>query len=274
MIVANGESPGTGVETFAAELRAWRQRLGWSQVELGANIGYSDSHVSSVETTNRTPTLDFAKRCDESLQTPGTFERLHELITKEAYPPWFSPFVHFEARATRIHCWDMRCLTGLLQTEDYARSIIRAGHPDASPDTVERDVAARMERQCVLDREHPPFCWFVVHEAVFRTMFGADAVMRSQLDHLAGLAERPHVTVQVYPFAAPDCPGAGGPVTIFDFSDGPSVGYAEGYEAGRSIEAPPEVAKLLLMFDHLRASAMSPRESARLISNYGSEYGE
>lgn len=57
----------TAVENFAEELRAWRERLGWSQAELGTRMGYSGSHVSSVERVDRTPTLEFAKKADEAL---------------------------------------------------------------------------------------------------------------------------------------------------------------------------------------------------------------
>ena len=72
--------------------------------------------------------------------------------------------------------------------------------------------------------------------------------------------------VQVYPFSSPDCPGADGPVSVFDFDKQPSAGYAEGYEAGRTVEAAHEVVKLAAMFDHLRASALSPRDSASWIA--------
>ena len=178
----------TAVENFADELRAWRERLGWSQAELGAGMGYSGSHVSSVETMGRTATYEFAKKADEALGTPGTFVRLHKRITKEAFPSWFTPFVDFEARAARIHNWDQRCLTGLLQTEDYARAIITAGRPDLSADAVERDVTARMERQQVLDSAEPPFCWFVIGEAALRTSFGGQLVMRGQVARLASSA--------------------------------------------------------------------------------------
>lgn len=269
------EQAGNAVETFALELRAWRTKAGLSQSELGARMGYSGSHVSSVETMHRTPVLEFAKKCDETMDTPGTFVRLHELITREAYPPWFAPFVHFEQTATRMHNWDARCFTGLLQTEAYARAIIRAAHPEASDDEVDRDVAARMERQRILDREHPPSCWFVIGESAFRTMFGGADVMRAQVDRVAELAKLPGITVQVYPFSAPDCPGTDGPVTVFDFESQQSAGYAEGYEAGRTIEAPQDMAKLIVMFDHLRAAALSPRDSASWIAAHRSEhYGE
>ena len=261
----------TAVENFAEELRAWRERLGLSQAELGARMGYSGSHVSSVETMSRVPTFQFAKKADEALGTPGTFRRLHGRITKEAHPPWFAPFVDFEARAARIHNWDTRCLTGLLQTEDYARAMITSGRPDLSADAVQRDVAARMERQLVLDRDEPPFCWFMIGEAALRTPFGGPKVMHPQLAKLAEYTRRPRITIQVFPFATPDCPGSEGPVTIFDFADSASVGYAESYQAGRIIEASADMARLVMMFDHLRAAALSPAESARFIERLQQE---
>ena len=262
----NAEQPASAAaENFAEELRAWRERLGLSQAELGDRMGYSGSHVSSVETMARVPTAGFGKKADEALGTPGTFGRLHGRITREAHRPWFAPFVDFEARAARIHNWDTRCLTGLIQTEDYARAIITSGRPDLSADAVERDVAARMARQEVLGGEEPPFCWFIIGEAALRSWYGGDGVMRAQFAKLAGYARAPRITVQVFPFAAADCPGSEGPVTIFEFADSASVGYAEGYQAGRIIEAPADMARLVMMFDHLRAGALTPAESARFI---------
>ena len=176
-----------------------------------------------------------------------------------------------QARAARIHNWDQRCLTGLLQTEEYARAIITSGRPDLSADAVESDAAARMERQQVLDGEEPPFCWFIIGEAALRTPFGGAEVMRRQLAKLAGYARRPRITVQIFPFASPDCPGSEGPVTIFDFADASSVGYAEGYQAGRIIEASADMARLVMMFDHLRAGALPPAESVRFIDRLQQE---
>lgn len=156
--------------------------------------------------------------------------------------------------------------TGLLQIEDYARSLISSGRPDLPPDAVERDVAARMERQLVLDREDL-FAWFVIGEAALRTSYGGPEVMRRQLGRLAEAARHPRITIQVFPFAVQDCPGSQGPVTIFDFADSPSLGYAEGHEAGRIIEASIDMARLGMMFDHLRAGALNPAESARFIDS-------
>jgi transcriptional regulator with XRE-family HTH domain len=270
--VSSEQTVSTSVENFADELRAWRERQGLSQAELGTRMQYSGSHVSSIERCDRTPTLEFAKKADEALGTPGTFVRLHARITREAHPPWFAPFVHFEEQASRIHNWDNRNVTGLLQTEDYARAIIKAGKPGIADDAIERLAAARMERQQVLDRDEPPFCWFVIAESALRARFGRPEAMRAQLDHLLALTQRPNIRVQVWPFSTSDCPGCDGPMTVFELPDAGPVGYAEGYEAGRIIESPPEVAKLILLFDLLRADALSPAESAHFITAIRGEY--
>jgi Domain of unknown function (DUF5753) len=178
----------------------------------------------------------------------------------------------FEEQARRIHNWDNRNITGLLQAEDYARAIIRAGKPGIADDLIEQLAAARMERQQVLDREEPPFGWFVIAESALRAGFGGPAVMRGQMDRLLELAHRPNIRVQVWPYSVPDCPGCDGPMTVFELPEAGPVGYAEGYEAGRIIESPPEMAKLMLLFDLLRADALSPAESVRFITAIRGEY--
>ena len=96
---------GTPLATFAAEVRAHRQRLGWSQVTLGEKIGYSGSFISDVERCERQPALIFAQGCDREFDLPGTMVRLHELIQHNAYPAWFSPVIPLERKAVRIHGW-------------------------------------------------------------------------------------------------------------------------------------------------------------------------
>jgi transcriptional regulator with XRE-family HTH domain len=132
---------------FADQLRAWRKSRDWSQVVLAGKLLCSDSLVSGVETADKTPTLEFAIRCDEAFGTPGTFVALHELISREAWPSYFAPVIDFEARAIRIHEWELRVIPGLLQTESYARSVISSGKPRQSADALDRAVSGRIERQ-------------------------------------------------------------------------------------------------------------------------------
>jgi transcriptional regulator with XRE-family HTH domain len=257
------------VENFADELRAWRERLGWSQAELGAGMGYSGSHVSSVETMSRTATYEFAKKADEALGTPGTFVRSHKRITKEAFPSWFTPFVDFEARAARIHNWDQRCLTGLLQTEDYARAILRAAPGAGSADDIEQQVALWMERQTVLDGTAPPELCLVLSEGALRVQVGGPEVMRAQLGKLAEVADRGQVTLQVLPAGAAAQVHPVSSFTMLDFADPVDrpVVYTEHLTGGLLLDDPDEVRTYSVVFDRLRAAALGAGQSIGLIAS-------
>jgi transcriptional regulator with XRE-family HTH domain len=261
----------SALAVFASELRAQRQRATWTQVVLGDKIGYSGSFISDIERCARTPTLDFARACDRELALPGTFERMHELIRRDAYPTWFYPVITFEQRASRIHEWEMRVVPGLLQTPDYARCVIRAGCPRDSEEVITRKVADRMTRQEVLDGDNAPMLWYVLHEGIARHRIGGPEVMAEQLTHLIELAARPGILLQVLPFSAPDNAGADGPIMVFEFDDAPTVCYTECYGGGRVVEVHNEVADLMTAVNMIRASALSPGESIGLLRRIRSE---
>jgi hypothetical protein len=117
----------------------------------------------------------------------------------ESYPSWFGPRVLFEDKAARIHEWEMRGIPGLLQTRSYTCAVIRTCRPYDSGDELERDAAARVERQNILMRDDPPTRWVVLSEGVLRQAVGGVRVMREQLDHLLSLAEAQGIVLQILP---------------------------------------------------------------------------
>jgi transcriptional regulator with XRE-family HTH domain len=255
----------TSLAAFASQLRSWRQQMGWTQVEMGAKLGYSASLVSGVETMDKAPTADFAGRCDEVLSTPGTFVTLQELVAREAYPSFFAPVIPFEREAIRIHGWELGAVPGLLQTEDYARALIRSGRPKDSNEEIDRYVAARMERQEIIKSNDSPLLWYILDESVIRHIIGGSVVMREQLDRLLEAADTPGIVVQTLPFAADNHAGADGPISVYEFAESPSVGYTECYSGGRIVEDRAEVADLMTVVNLIRASALSARDSKELI---------
>jgi transcriptional regulator with XRE-family HTH domain len=185
----------SALAAFAAQLKAWRKSRGWSQGDLAAKLAYSDSLVSGIETMAKTPTLDFAKRCDEVLGLPGTFVSLHELVSREAWPSYFAPVIDFEIQAVRIHEWEMRVIPGLLQTEQYARSVIAAGKPRLGEAELDRKVNGRIERQRLFERDNPPMYWTVLHEGTLRQVIGSTQVMGEQLDKIIQASRSPDIVV-------------------------------------------------------------------------------
>jgi transcriptional regulator with XRE-family HTH domain len=256
---------GTPLATFAAEVRAHRQRLGWSQVVLGEKIGYSGSFVSDVERCERQPALVFAQACDREFGLPGTMVRLHELIQHNAYPAWFSPVIPLERKAVRIHGWQPFVVPGLLQTEDYARELIRVSRPQDSTAAVEELVTARMERQAILTGDDPPLLWYVLDEGILHRVVGSAEIMDAQLERLIAAATAGGTVIQVLSFSAGDQPGADGPITVYEFADTPTVCYTECYRGGRLVEDKSEVADMITTVSMARAAALSPRASLELM---------
>jgi transcriptional regulator with XRE-family HTH domain len=115
-------------------------------------------------------------------------------------PEQYMTFIGFEGEAESAWNYESLLVPGLLQTEDYARAVIRAGFPTAGRDEIEHRVEVRMARQEVLHGENPLRLWGIADEAALRRQVGGQAVMRAQLRHLMESSELPNVTFQVIPF--------------------------------------------------------------------------
>jgi transcriptional regulator with XRE-family HTH domain len=252
---------------FADLLAAYRKEAGWTQAEAAQRFTMSSSLYRKIESCDRKPQRDMATRGDELFRTPGAFMRVYKEMVTEPHPDWFSPRVEYEDRATAITIWEQRAIPGLLQTEQYAGAIVRACRPYDPPEVVEQVIQGRLERQDILVRDRPPKLWAVVAEGVLRQVVGGPEVMSGQLDHIVKLSESRRVVIQVLPFSAPDVPGANGPAALFEFEGQPPVAYLEGWEAGRVVEDPKEVANIAAALSMIKGCALSPRDSRQFIAD-------
>lgn len=248
---------------FADLLRLYRGTA--TLQEAADQLRVSRSLYQKLESGDRRPQHDFAERCDDLYKTPGAFVRVYEDTVSEPYSAWFGPRVVYEDRATVITDWEQRGIPGLLQTEDYARAVVRACRPWDSHAVLEQVIKGRLERQDILTRDNPPKLWIVIAEGVLRQAVGGPHVMREQLDHLVKMSESPQAVIQILPFSASDAPGADGPAALFEFSDGPSVAYLEGWEAGRVVEDPKEVAAIGTALSMIKSCALSPTDTRQLL---------
>jgi len=120
-------------------------------------------------------------------------------------PSWFESWLEAERSAHALRLWSPILIPGLLQTAEYARALfVAAGEDD---ERAEELVAARMDRQAILDRVRPPHVVAVLDEAVLHRLIGMPAVMHDQLTHLAGLSERPNVLLEIVPASTARTPG-------------------------------------------------------------------
>jgi transcriptional regulator with XRE-family HTH domain len=261
-VMATDEQP--ALSLFARELQAARSRVGLSREQLASEINYSLSLVGHVETCRRVPSLDFARRCDQVLGTTGTFERMQQVLRTASFPAWFRPFVEYEARASVLRGFEHVLVPGLLQTADYARAVL-AALPNIGEEQIEERTAARLDRQAVLDRDQPPLLWVALDEAVLHRDIGGGKVMHDQLLHLAAMAERPGITIQVIPYAAGAHSGLLGAFVLLEFPDAPAIAYLQTVAGGQITEEPSTVADVALTFDTLRSEALPWRASRDLI---------
>lgn len=159
-----------------------------SQAQLAQLINYAPSFVSMVENADRLPKQDFTQACDKALDTGGILTRLlTELIARDGAPEWFWPWIEIEREAISFRAFEPLIVHGLLQTREYARAIFRSSQIGSDED-VERSVEARLQRQEILAREHPPMFVAVMGEEMLRRPIGGHAVMRAQFEHLVDVS--------------------------------------------------------------------------------------
>jgi transcriptional regulator with XRE-family HTH domain len=138
---------------------------------------------------------------------------------KTALPDWFRAYVSLETAAQVIRTYEPHYMTGLLQTRDYARAVIRAGFPNEPEDAIEHRVDLRLRRQALLESPDAPSLWVVLEEAALRRQVGGPDVMRTQIGHLMDAAEDPRITLRILPLAAGAHAGTGGHMTYFRFQE-------------------------------------------------------
>jgi transcriptional regulator with XRE-family HTH domain len=226
------------------QLRRLRTDSGLTQKAVGKKLFWHETKILRIESgqsgiaiTDLHALLRLYKVAEDS----ALFERLtaiaHATHTVQAAKArqWarysdilaaeFIDFLEFEDSAAIIRHFEPNLVPGPLQTESYARIIISAlSAPNTSNLIIERKIEARVRRASLLQEEVRPERLFVIDEAVIRRIVGASSeagaqIMYEQLQHLAVVAEMPHVSVQVIPFQAGEHRGMTGPFVVLDFED-------------------------------------------------------
>lgn len=266
-------SPTIRARRLRRELRRLRDRAAATVDDVAAGLGWHRSKVIRVEQGHSRVTaadvqslLIFYRATEEEQESLGTLAR------QARQKGWWNAYgdvlpddyVGFEAEATSISTYESLYVPGLLQTEEYARAIIRAGRTTADADEVDRIVAARLARKVLLARDVPPKLWIILDEAVVRRAVGGVEVMRAQLGRLIEACAMPSIEIQILPFAAGAHAAMGGPFTILDYADpalDPTIVYQGNDTSTLLLEEEGQVSRCRLMFDHLRAKALDPDKS-------------
>jgi hypothetical protein len=271
---------------LAQALRELRRDAGLTQDAVVARMGWHTSKLFRMENA-RSPRVDWldVKELMEmyGVRSPHR-EALIQLARDARMRGWWTPYrdvftgsyvaLEDESSAMRLYCPEL--VPGLLQTEDYARAVIRAVRPGYDEESVERRVTARLARQKeLLDRPAAPDLGLVLNEAVLRRLVGGAQMMAAQLRALAEAARRPPVMLQVLPFSAGAHAALEGGFVLIKFPEetDPDVVYVEGIMGDLYLESEVEVKRYQSAFERIQAVALGPKESSAFISALAREVG-
>jgi hypothetical protein len=276
---------------LAESLRNYRDRANLTIEKAGTLLKpysqrWSRSKVQRIETRLYAPTPAEVEHMVDVYNVPATEAPVLVEMAREArqrgwwqasaFPKHFQSFVGLEQVATTMRQFELALLPGLLQTSDYARALMMSIEDMASPDVLERLVAARMARQHVLTRPTNPVTFHVIlNEAVLRCPVGSKRVMRGQLERLleAPTDTTADLTIRIVPFSAGPHPGMEGAFTILTLPDLASdFGFVEGTVGSVYLEDQDDVRRCTMRFAVLSRIALPAHDSAKLISTILTEY--
>ncbi|MEU6038577.1 helix-turn-helix transcriptional regulator [Actinomadura sp. NPDC047616] len=257
------EARGISTEEAGYEIRGSHSKI--SRMELG-RVGFKERDVADLLTLygvtdpeERTPLLELAREAN----TPGWWHRYGDVL-----PNWFEPYLGLEEAASLIRAYEVQFVPGLLQSEDYARSVVLLGHSDAAEEEVERRVQVRLTRQQRFTEPGAPTLWAVLDESVLRRRIGSREVMRGQIEHLIKMCELPNVTLQIVPFGAGGHTAVGGPFTILRFGEPglSDVVFIEQLTSALYLDKPTDVDTYMRTMNNLCVTAHRPDETATFLT--------
>jgi hypothetical protein len=187
-------------------------------------------------------------------------------VRREAFPDFVKAYMDRELKARTIRVFETQLVHGLLQTEDYARSLLNLGLSlKDREEHLEERLTARMERQPRLDDPELKAFTMVLDEAGLVRPVGGPGIMRAQLARLLKAAEHPKITIQVLPFASGAHPSPSSSLMMLDMPDGTEAAYQEATGFGRLTEEPDEVRFFAGHYDQIRSQALPEHLSLDLI---------
>lgn len=229
--MAGVQDPAVQRRRLRGELRKARTGSGETQKDVADALDWSTSKLIRIEngSVGITPTdlrallghygIKDKRRVDQLVEMArasrkqAAWAEYRSILSRD-----FLRYLDYEAAASLLRQFEPQLVPGLLQTEEYARAILRDAYGNPA-DLIDKQWDIRQERQELLERKNAPEMFFIVDEAVLQRVVGGSGVMRRQLEHLAETAGRPHINLQVVPFAAGAQPGLRGPFTILEFTE-------------------------------------------------------
>jgi transcriptional regulator with XRE-family HTH domain len=293
--MATPQSPVGSRRRLGAELRRLRSNAGLTLDEVADKMTCSTSKISRLETGKGIPKIpdvrelmriygvssdteqDMLVRLVHDGREHGWWESYTEGVQPERYvldTP--GRYAAIEADARTVRSYGITVVYGLLQTEDYTRSVISSLLPQHPPVAIDRLVALRLRRQEVLARtDRPPLeLVALLDEAVLQRPVGGSSVMAGQLHRLLEASALPSVTIRILPFGVGLLRAHAGPFAILDIPPelGSSVAFVEGHAGDTYLTSESDVDLYEDVFSEALERSLSPVDSRSLINRYGAQH--
>ena len=275
-------SPTVRRRRLAIELRRLRESAGLTIERVAEELECSTSKISRIETGHVSATPRDVRDMLEMYGVPSKRRsELLQLARDARQKGWWQEYsdlpnvnvVGLESAAASIRMYSALMVPGLLQTEDYARAVLRAVCIKSHVDEIERRTELRMARQSLLRQDDAPTLSTVLDEGALRRMVGGHEIMRPQLDRLIRAAELPNVTLQLLPFESGAHAGMDGEFAIISFPEpsDPDVVYIDNSTSALYVENAETVRSYESLFNSLTATALDSDDSAKLLTKIASE---
>ncbi len=291
--MAQKKNPTAKRRVIAAALKQFREQLGLKPGDVAKQVNHDASWLARIERAEIRAHPDAVTRLLAVYGITGPqSEAVLNLaasagsrgwwhVYTRAMPEWFGKFVGLEGAASMIRNFENGVMPGLLQTEDYARAVMRAMPLPGQPKDIDRFVKLRMERQELLVADTCPQLRFILDESVLRRPIGGNEVMRKQIERiLALIEERPNIKVMVLPFEVGAHAGVDGPFIVLEFPPAPSglpdtsdprVAYLDNLVGALYVEEAEQLMQYGAAWDSLCTQALSEEASRKLMRKLASD---
>lgn len=260
----------TAQELWGKELARAIDAAGMNGRQLADAINVAPSTVSQWINGKRSPHTDDARRIDQALSTNGYLTRqLEEWVTREVAHEWLDKWMTVELEASSLLSFQTTVIPGLLQTEDYATAVLKAG--EQPPKNIDEKVRIRLKRQKEVLEENPPQIIAVLDESCILRPIGGPKVMAEQLRHLVELSKRDEVIIQIVLMDKGAYSGLNGPLVIASVN-GREIAYLDNSLWGEVVENPGQVANARRKWESLRSKALDEEASIQLITEVAKNY--
>ncbi|HZB34165.1 MAG TPA: helix-turn-helix transcriptional regulator [Streptosporangiaceae bacterium] len=244
---------------WGREFARAREAAGFrSQVALAehAEIYVSSSTIAKWELGQRIPKAEDLTQCERILGTNGYLARLlDEWVPDEVSHEWLREWIEHEATATTLLWFETTLVPGILQTEEYAREVLKNEHKTSH----------RLERQRILERDDAPTLIVLLDESVLLRRVGKAEVVYGQLLHLAQMAERPNIRIHIIPLESEICSEFSGPFVLAEVDGRVEAAYIDDAVVGRVSHRAEDIAALRRKWELFRGDALRKNESLDLI---------